>query len=258
MHLSKRIIITALILVLPHAPVASAQTGSNTAAQEFVTLSGFKGKVFEVKNREGRALVKALAPLGSGFKGATITYSDEFRTLTVRDFPENLAAIEEALKRLDTPQSSRSDMELRLYILVASNIEGAKNPYPADLNDVVKQLQTTLSYKNYYLLTSTVQRVKEGSFQLQGDGVAELTPPLVEKPATVFYSFIGHSISLSPSAAGATNFQINDFHFNLRANEERANIRTGLTLRDGEKVVVGTTTLRDKGIIVVLIARTIK
>ncbi|HVF90063.1 MAG TPA: hypothetical protein VNH22_08340 [Blastocatellia bacterium] len=260
MYPTKRGIITALILALSLAPVALAGQAPASPANtdEFVTLSGFKGKVFEVKNREGRALVKALSPLGSGFKGATITYSDEFKTLTVRDFPENLAAIEGALSRLDTPQAPRSDMELRMYILVASNIEGAKNPYPTDLNDVVKQLQTTLSYKNYYLLTSSVQRVKEGSFQLQGEGVTEFTSPLVEKPALTYYSFAGNSISLSTSPAGASVFQINDFNFNLRSNDERANIRTGLTLRDGEKVVVGTSTLRDKGIIVVLIAKMVK
>ena len=255
----KRVIITSFVLAFALAPSAFAQgTGSQAKSEEFVTSSGFKGKVFEVKNREGRALVRALSPLGSGFKGATISYSEEFRTLTVRDFPENLAAIEEALKRLDTPQASRSDMDLRMYILIASNIEGAKNPYPTELTDVVKQLQTTLAYKNYYLLTSTVQRVKEGAFHVQGEGMAEFTPPLVEKPTTANYSFSGNSISLSLSPAGQSIFQINEFGFTLVTNTERANIRTGLTLRDGEKVVVGTSTLRDKGIIVVLIAKMIK
>jgi hypothetical protein len=260
MHPIKRGIIPALVLTFALAPSAPARQSSQPKPEEFVTSTGFKGKVFEVKNREGRALVRALAPLGSGFKGATITYSDEFRTLTVRDFPENLAAIEEALKRLDTPQAARSDMDLRMYILIASNIEGAKNPHPAELNDVVKQLQTTLAYKNYYLLTSSVQRVKEGSFQVQGEGIAEITAPLVEMPTKANYSFSGNSVSLSLSPAGSPIFQINDFQFSLavQGNTERAHIRTGLTLRDGEKVVVGTSTLRDKGIIVVLIAKMIK
>ncbi|HKG21021.1 MAG TPA: hypothetical protein VKC34_03915 [Blastocatellia bacterium] len=257
MHRTKREIIIALVLALWLAPasLAGQAPASPAKADEFVTLSGFKGKVFEVKNREGRALVKALSPLGSGFKGATISFSDEFKTLTVRDFPENLAAIEEALNRLDTPQAPRSDMELRMYILVASNIEGAKSPYPTELNDVVKQLQTTLSYKNYYLLTSMVQRVKEGSIQLQGEGVTEFTSPLAERPTPTNYSFTGNSVSLSTSPAGTPIFQINDFSFHLRSSDERAIIRTGLSLRDGEKVVVGTSTLRDKGIIVVLIAK---
>jgi len=259
MHIIKRGIIAALVLTFALAPPAPAQQSSQARVEEFVTLSGFKGKVFEVKNREGRALVRALSPLGSGFKGATITYSDEFRTLTVRDFPENIAAIEEALKRLDTPQAPRSDMDLRMYILIASNIEGAKNPYPTELNDVVKQLQTTLAYKNYYLLTSSVQRVKEGAFQVQGEGIAEFTSPLVAEPTRGNYAFSGNSISLSLSPDGQSIFQINDFTFSLtQGATERAHIRTGLTLRDGEKVVVGTSTLRDKGVIVVLIAKMIK
>lgn len=258
MHIIKRGIIAALVLTLALAPSITAQQSTQPKPEEFVTSTGFKGRVFEVRNREGRALVRALAPLGSGFKGATITYSDEFRTLTVRDFPENIAAIEEALKRLDTPQAARSDMELKMYILIASNVEGAKNPYPTELNDVVKQLQTTLTYKNYYLITSSVQRVKEGAFQIQGEGITEINPPLVPELASANYSFLGNSISLSTSPAGQSIFQVNDFHFTLQTTAGRANIRTGLTLRDGEKVVVGTSTLHDKGVVLVLIAKMIK
>ena len=108
-------------------PATTAPTAQPTVrTPDYVDSSGFKGKVFDVKNRDPRSLVEALRPLGSGFKGATIAYSDEFKTLTVRDFPENTASIEEALKRLDTPQPAQPDVELRMNVLVASNIEGAE------------------------------------------------------------------------------------------------------------------------------------
>src|SRR5689334_598977 len=118
------------------APVAPK---AEPRSPDYVDFSGFKGKIFDVKYREPRFLIGAVSSLGSGFKGAEIRYSDEFRTISVRDFPENIAAIEEALKRLDTPQPAQPDVELRMHVLIATNGEAAGNPIPNDLSDVVKQ-----------------------------------------------------------------------------------------------------------------------
>src|SRR5262247_1689529 len=98
--------VIAIIVSLSLVPAAfsqgeqkQAQTQPTPApASNYVDFSGFKGKVFDVKHRDPRALIEALRPLLSGFKGATIAYSDEFKTLSVRDFPENIAVVEEALK----------------------------------------------------------------------------------------------------------------------------------------------------------------
>jgi len=145
-----------IIVMVTLVPWASAQQATTPAPQptpartpDYVDFTGFKGKVFEVKHRDPRSLVDALRVLGSGFKGSTISVSDEFKTLTVRDFPENLAAIEEALKRLDTPQPPQPDIELRMNVLLASNVDGIANQYPTDLGDVIKQLQAMLNYKSY-------------------------------------------------------------------------------------------------------------
>src|ERR1700730_4496282 len=89
----------ALVLALLTIPVAFAQQATTPPAAksepDFVTEKGFKSKVFEVKYRDAYALSTVLRQLGSGFKGASMSSSTEFKTLTVRDFPENLATIEE-------------------------------------------------------------------------------------------------------------------------------------------------------------------
>src|SRR6266404_9485291 len=134
----------AIIIALSLVPAAFSQQAQPAPAPQatasrgpdYVDFMGFKGKVFDVKHREPRVLMDAVRPLGSGFKGATISWSDEFKTLTVRDFPENIASIEEALKRLDTPQPAQPDVELRMNVLIASNVEGVANQYPNDLGDV--------------------------------------------------------------------------------------------------------------------------
>src|SRR5262249_10817815 len=109
--------------------------------------------------------IKAISPLGSGFKGATVSYNDETQTISVRDFPENIAAIEEAIKRLDTPQLARaeSSVDLSIQVLLTrtdspSNLIPA--PLPPDLNDVMKQMQNTFAFKDYQLVATIVQRAK--------------------------------------------------------------------------------------------------
>jgi hypothetical protein len=238
----------------PAQPAAPAQRGP-----DYVDFTGFKGKVFDVKHRDPRTLVQALSALGSGFKGATVNYSNEFKTITVRDFPENIAAIEEALKRLDTPQPAQSDIELRMNVLLASNVEGVTAQVPADISDVVKQLQATLNYKSYSNIATIIQRVKNGSQFLNGKGTAEVPAQITGAPQVLMagYGYDIRSIIFTPDATGASVAQLENISFHLEGPGPvgSANIQTSLSVRGGEKVVVGTATLGNKGLILVLSAR---
>ena len=256
----------AIIITMSLAPTAFGQQPQPTpaavapaAGPDYVDFTGFKGKVFDVKFRDPRALVQALRPLGSGFKGATIQYSDDFRTLTVRDFPENIAAIEEALKRLDVSQAAQPDIELRMHVLIATNAEGVSNQYPTDVGDVVKQLQATLSYKSYYSVATIVQRVKDGTINLSGRGIAEVVGRIVGagQPINAKYNYNIQSTTLTSDSAGAFTVQLRGASFNLDGPSDLgdASIQTSLSVRSGEKVVVGTATLGNKGLILVLSAR---
>ncbi len=274
MFLSKARLSTGILVVLSIVTSAVAQQPQATTptpapqptatrGPDYVDFTGFKGKVFDVRHRDPRSLIDALRPLGSGFKGATISYSDEFKTLTVRDFPENIAAIEEALKRLDIPQAAQPDVELRMNVLIASNVEGVANQYPADLGDVIKQLQAMLSYKNYSTLATVVQRVRAGSHNIAMNGTAEVSAALLgrQNPGTALYEYRAHDMSLVTDSSGGYVVQLGDNDFNFRGNSVEvgsAHIRTDLTLRNGERIVVGTTTLGNKGLILVLSARIIK
>jgi hypothetical protein len=253
--------IAALSLALVFISVSSAQQPSPTPApsDNYVTASGFKNKVFEVKYRDPSSLASVLTRLTSGFKGAGITPNAEFRTLTVRDFPENIATIEEALKRLDTPGAPQPNIELHMHVLLASNMGGGGSDVPAELKDVLAELRGTLNYKNYELAASVVQRLTETSAVLQGSGTAEVTSgssgvPNVSMP----YEYYIRSVSLIANPGGTQSMQIADFAFNSRTGDDRARIQTALNLRDGEKVVVGTATIRNRALIVVLTAKLLK
>jgi len=257
------------------APMAFGQEAKTPAptpsaaskGPDYVEEKGFKGKIFEIKYRDLSGLLQVIRPLGSGFKGATMSIDREFKTLTVRDFPENIASIEEAIKRLDTPQAPRPDIEFSVHVLIASNSAGGSEDFPAELGDVVKQLKSALKYKSYTLMTSGIHRAKEGPGEVGNSGVAEsnVFSSVPTPPNPIFYEYSLNSISID-SGSGAPTVQVGSFHFNMRvplnlgASVQYQNVgfRSPVGLRQGEKVVVGSTTMGDKGLVVVVSAKLLK
>ena len=254
----------ALILIAITPSLAQQATPSAQTRPEdnFVTEKGFKSKIFEVKYRDAESIAKVLRQLGSGFKGASISANSEFKTLTVRDFPENLATMEEALKRLDTPAAPRSNIELHMHVLLASNSSASPGSaqVPAELKDVLTQLRKTLNYGNYELATSVVQRLTETPRGLRGKGTAEISRASGQS-VTLPYEYLINVVTLTSTATGATIVQIGEFSFTTGLTsttlDNRTQVQTALNLRDGEKVVVGTATLGDRALIVVLSAKVI-
>lgn len=238
------------------------------AEDNYVTEKGFKSKVFDVKYRDADSLGRVLRQLGSGFKGAALTSNSEFKTITVRDFPENLATMEEALKRLDVPGTQRPNIELHMYVLLASNSTAStanqNAEIPAELKGVLAQLRETLNYRNYDLATSIIQRLTETQRGLRGKGMADISrAPNPTESAQLPYEYSITSVTLTSGPAGAPALQIGEFAFSTgwsaAANkvglDDRTQIQTTLNLRDGEKVVVGTATLGERALIVVLTAK---
>ena len=270
----KRRILAAVVVAASLLAAAFGQQPAQTPAPkaetpqpkppDYVETTGFKGKVFPVKYREPYAVMRAVQPLGSGFRGASMSFSDEFKTIAVRDFPENLAAIEEAIKRLDTPEAQRPDIEFHVNVLIASNATGGADEYPPELGDVVKQLQSALRYKSYALMTSSIHRTREGRERVENNGVAESRLFTVNAPQgnPFFYNYSFSAVSLDATAT----VQIGTFSFQMRVpvnigssiQYENVGFRSPVSLRQGEKVVVGTTTMGDKGLVVVLSARIVK
>jgi len=252
------ILIAALLLSL------SAFAQEKTTTEEYNTVREFRSKVFEVHNRDARELASSVKLLGSGFKGSAMSVNNEMHTITVRDYPENVAAIEGAIARLDQPIANAPDIEMKISILIGSKtpLSGAAT-VPEELAPVIKQLESTLRYAHYGLLTATLQRTKPGN-GLTGSGVAE--PTLLGTTARpsqpVFYNYRLRRIT---SAAGEKpSIDIENFEFSMRVPVEiggstgmqyqPVGFETPVSVRQNEKVVIGTTTMGDKALIVVVSA----
>lgn len=257
----------ALALLLAAAAQATAQENKQSRdGDEYVTQKIFQNRVFDVKNRDPQALSRVLYPLTSGFKGSTVSPNQEFRTITVRDFPENIAVIEEAIRRLDTPEAPRPSVEFKVHILVASNDETVANRYPAELSEVVGQLQSSLGYKNFGLLASQVVRSKEGR-DTNNRGVADsrASGDATSSRQPITFTYVIHGVTLD-NAAGRARVQLEDFIMDMivpvqRGGEyipQNVGFKNPVTLREGEKAVAGTLSVADKTVVVVISAGTTK
>jgi type II secretory pathway component GspD/PulD (secretin) len=267
MHPSTRRIFLALALALCAAGAARAQAQQSSQEDRYVTQKMFQNRVFEVKNRDPEGLARVLSPLTSGFRGAVVSPNQEFRTISVRDFPENIAVIEEAIRRLDTPEAARPAVEFQVYMLVASNEEAVANRYPAELSDVVKRLQSSLGYKNFSLMGSQIVRAKAGRAN-SNQGVADLKlasdTPANKNP--VYYNYNINAVALD-NVGGQARVYVEDFAMSLKMPlwlggdklvYEPVGFRNPVTLHEGERVVAGTISIADKSVVVILSATTMK
>jgi hypothetical protein len=149
------------------------------------------------------------------------------------------------IKRLDTPEVPRPDIEFSVHVLIASNSASDKESYPAELGDVVKQLKSALKYASYKLMTSAVHRAKEGPAGVANSGVAEsnMFSSVPTPPNPIFYNYSLESITID-SASGAPTVQVARFRFNMRVpltngaqvQYENVGFQSPVGLRQGRKL----------------------
>ena len=249
------------ILILFVASLAAAQEAPK-AERAQISTRDYRNRVYEVKHRDPQSLARSLRLLGSGFPGSEMSVNDDLKTITVRDFPENLVAIEDALKRLDQPVSGTPEIEFHVYVLIASNAPGTARTLPDELVPVVKQLEATLRYSSYGLLTTSVHHTRAGN-GIESSGVAEakLLGMSTSDMKPIMYAYTLRRITV-PQGATRESADVENFKFSMRIPINTGNaiqyqdvgFETPVTIREGEKVVVGTTTMGEKALVVVVTA----
>jgi len=251
------IIIAALL-------IAASAIAQEKSSDDYNTVREFRSKVFEVHNREAGEVAASIKLLGSGFKGAGLSVNNEMHTITVRDFPENLASIESAIARLDHSIADAPDIEMKISVLIGSKTPLAGAPtVPDELAPVVKQLESTLRYAHYGLMTTMVQRTKPGN-GLEGSGVAEATllGMAVKEGLPIMYNYRLRRVTAS--GGERPSIDIESFNFSMRVpitvggtqptQYQSIGFETPVSIRQNEKVVIGTTTMGEKALIVVVTA----
>lgn len=259
--------------LLAQTPPAAPTPQVKPADPDIATLRAMKSRLFVIQFRDALQLQRALSALGSGANGATMRFNNEggLNTIGVRDFPENLTLIEEAIKRLDVPTAApaSSDVELTLQVLFASKGAAPEGGLPADLVEVVKQLKGALAYRGYVLAASFVQRVQVlDNARSETGGLGHVLPGALgaadaKDTSRLKLEWRAQGLKLDGHGEGPALLDVGSFRLDLEEatpthSGTLAKFSTPLSLREGERVVVGTSVVKDHGVVVVLTARRIK
>jgi len=189
-------------------------------------------KVIPVKYADVNAVARALVGFGN------IRAEPSARYLIVQGSPEMVAALEEAVKRLDIAPKPGLDVELTLYLIAASSQDTPVNPGeepPKDLESTIKQLRGVFSYKNYRLVETLITRAQnEREIQMSG-----MLPKLGLGGS---YNF-STRVFVTDSTPRSLRLQNLKLQLQERNSGASSGITTDLDAKEGQKVVVGKSSL---------------
>jgi hypothetical protein len=176
-----------------------------------------------------------------------------------------------------TPQTETRDdetnLDTQLYLIVGTNQDVADSRLPASLDPVVKQMRAALPYRNYRLVATLLNRVKnEGRLDLSwiGGPLASPLGPSTAANTPSFSQFKVRQVKIARSSDGQSMVQMVGFNFGARIqiqassvaangqvipsfNYENTGISTDISMREGEPVIVGTLNAGPSGDAIILV-----
>lgn len=180
-------------------------------------------------------------------------------------------AFPEIPAKTQTKQEDETNLETHLFLIVASNQEVGDSKIPASLDGVVRQLRASLPFKNYRLVSTLINRVKnDGSLKLNWVG-APMTSIAATSPTTPSFSHFNiRQVRLVRNAEGQQLIQMAGFSFGARVpiqmgaiaaggevrpttSYEQTGLGTDISMKEGEPVIVGTLNVGPSGDAIILV-----
>jgi hypothetical protein len=163
---------------------------------------------------------------------------------------ERLTAAEELLRRLDVPQKN---IELTFHIIASGPAgDAAVGTIPAELQSVVTQLRSTFAFPGYRVLETAVVRTRDGSSAEIDGAIAGFGN----------YGIRFRPIRLSEGAPWQVRLdglqlrqQVVRYRAEKVAETDSASLKADVDVREGQKVVVGKSTMRESAIFLVVSVR---
>lgn len=241
----------AIVMVLPLA----AQPKAAAEAQPASARPGVQ-RVFVLKYADPLAMADMLRVFG-----VTVVANTEVHAVAVASaFPDVIAAVDDAINRLDVPASAPQNIELTGYYVIGGN-SPLGSPLPKDLETMAGELSNASGYKAFRLLDALTIRVRagQGAETAGSAGPVATGSPLIATDLhvrvatvsadekTVRLERLTASVKL-PVAAPAGQFTVSDLNFNA-----------DLDLKAGQRTIAGRVGMnRDQALFLVLTARIVK
>jgi len=201
-------------------------------------------RVFTLKYADARHVADILAVFGYGIRA-----DRDMHVVAVSAPAEAMSAIEDAVKRLDVSAAAPKDIDLVVFMVVASEQPSAAGELPPELQPVADELKKIFSYKSFRLLDSILLRTQPGN-RAEAKGVITRGQE-AKKP----YSFSVQPSAVTEDPKGRL-IRLDNLALNLGQPGESAEIRTEITVREGQRVVVGKSNIgNDQALILVVTAK---
>jgi len=234
------------------------KTSTQEQAQSGKPSGGDVLKVIQLKYADPAHIADLLKFLGAGLR-----WDRQTKVLTVAGPPSDIAAVEEAVKKLDVPPPPVRDIDLTAYFVLATRQPMQAAEIPTELDEAITQLKRVLNYKSFQLLDTAFLRTRDGE-EATVSGVARVG----NDPVAFRLGFNHADIALEGKARTVRISGLN-FHAERPATAATAlvpapkppsaGIYTDIDIAEGQKVVVGRTALDfpDNALILVLTAKVI-
>lgn len=185
--------------------------------------------------------------------------------------PQVIAQTAASTPQQDEKRTDETNLDTQLYLLVATNQEVDDTKLPVALDQVVKQLRVALPFKNYRLMTTLVNRVRnEGHLNLKWIGGPLIGSAAASTGTPSFNEFRFNSVKLVTDEGGRQLVRMHGFAFGARIpiqtgmvassapsapiiNYEPTGLNTDISMREGEAVVVGTLNVGPSGDAIILV-----
>jgi len=237
--------VTRIIFGLAVAGALAAQTAATPPPPAQTLEPPHQQRVFLLKYADARHVADVLSVFGYGIRA-----DRDMHVVAVSAPAAAMSAVEDAIKRLDVPAAAPKDIDLVVYLVVASEQPSPGASLPPELQAVGDELKKIFPYKGFRLLDTILLRTQPGNHAV-ADGI--IAPNGESK---TLYSFDVQPSAVTEDPKGRL-IRLDNLRLEMHPpGGGQTGIRTEITVREGQRVVVGKSNMgTDQALILVVTAK---
>jgi len=252
----KRLLFTLLLIALPLA----AQEAKKEDEKNVVLQPGVPRvqKLFLLKYADPNHMANLLSVFN-----ASVRPDSDMHALAVEATKPSMAAIEEAVQRLDVPSAASKNIEMTAYLLIGSEAAGTEpGAMPKELDSVVTQLKNAFAFRNYRLLDILALRTRVGQSASTSSSGRGVQIGSNTQPVTTDFGIRSAGIGGDETTIRIDRLSLNS-HIPVQTGSSgqfsvnNVGLQADVDIKQGQKVVIGRVSVGESALFLVLTAQVV-
>ncbi|HLJ44594.1 MAG TPA: hypothetical protein VKU01_01215 [Bryobacteraceae bacterium] len=209
-------------------------------------------KMVPVKNANAHSVWLTLREV---MKNTPIVSTEYQSNIVLSGPPEVVNGAEQLIKSLDVAGPRERTIELTGYIILASQRAGEQTAVPPELEPVLKQFRSVLSYKTFRVLDTLILHGRAGGHRVDTSGVLALP----NTPGVPTYGFGFFSADVMEGSIRFSELRLS-VRIPTGEKDEKGEPRSGLVnigtdvdVKPGQKVAIGKASFNTSGDAIILV-----